>query len=89
MINCPACDNKSYTLEFTVSRHDKYAITGKRPTKPAKYRECSSCNLMILDDTPDYEEVYSDGSYYSVDGDAAEFLMGRFNKVQDLRRTKI
>jgi SAM-dependent methyltransferase len=88
MIKCPACDNNSYSLEFTVSREDKYAIMDGRASKPATYRECVSCGLMILNDTHEYEKIYSDGTYYSVNGDAAEFLMERFRKVISLPKGK-
>ena len=41
---------------------------------------------MHLDDSSDYSSVYSDGSYYSVDGDPSEFIKKRFDFVINLPR---
>lgn len=74
---------------FEVKRDgEKYAYTKDRLNKYAQYFVCDNCEVMILDDTSDYENIYTDGSYYSVDGDPAEFLQKRFDQVISFPKEK-
>lgn len=78
---CTVCGPSKVRTQFVVTRQDKYAITEQRQTKPATYRECAHCGAMVLEDDAHYETVYSEGSYYSVDGDPQAFLDKRFRQV--------
>lgn len=81
---CFICGSSMEQRRFKVAREDKYAITPSRTKVPAEYVECSICHAMHLRDEPQYTKVYSDGSYYSVDGDPAQFLRERFYQVMAL-----
>jgi SAM-dependent methyltransferase len=84
--NCPFCDGDSFNHSFTVTRVDKFAFLNKKKLPPAKYFECFNCSMMLLDDTSNYETIYSDGAYYTLDGDgdASCFLSSRFKTVINL-----
>ncbi len=86
--SCPVCGTKETIRDFTVSREDKFAITETRRKTPARYSECSFCRLMYLHDTPDYENVYSEGFYYGAEGTPEEFFEKRFSFVINLPEEK-
>ena len=85
---CQFCLCKIERNSFVVTREDKYAIGKDRASKHARYIECSNCGAMHLDDDPDYSSVYSDGSYYSADGDPEEFIKKRFDFVINLPKDR-
>lgn len=88
ILKCISCQNSNYSSTFKVTRKDKFASSKKRQINPAQYYECSVCKLLILDDTSDYEENYSDGGYYESENkeNTLKFIENRFNYVSNLER---
>lgn len=83
--NCTICGSLEIREQFTVTREDKYAQHDSNAGRePARYRECKGCGAMIFNGSAEFERSYSDGSYYSVDGDPAAFLEKRFTTVVNL-----
>ncbi len=89
-IECISCRSSDFRNNFIVTRKDKFAVTNKRKLKPARYFECSICGLFTLDDSPDYQKIYSDGGYYESEdkSDTLSFLDRRFNHVINLAEGK-
>ncbi len=85
-IVCISCKSSDFKNNFIVTRKDKFAVTNKRKLKPARYFECSICGLFTLDDSADYQKIYSDGGYYESEdkSDTISFLDKRFNQVINL-----
>ena len=86
--NCISCNNFSYKQDFFVSREDKFAVSEKRKKNPAHYFECLNCGLLILDDTSDYQENYSDGGYYESENkkNTLEYIEKRFQFILNLKK---
>lgn len=90
MMECNVCKSNDAKRDFIVTREDKWAYTDDRKAEPAHYYECNRCGAMYLENDMEYQEIYSDGSYYDIDGegDALGFLNARFEKVINFPKGK-
>jgi len=79
---CPICSCAQFVFDFLVTRQDnRYAYTQGRKEAIPKYYTCAACGVMSFYDSLDYEGIYSDGTYYGVDGEPMAFLTRRFKQV--------
>jgi SAM-dependent methyltransferase len=81
-MKCTICSSEKFKFNFEVTREDnRYAYTDERKKTHPVYFVCSHCEVMMFNDSPEYENIYSDGTYYAVDEEPAAFLERRFNQV--------
>ncbi len=80
-MKCFICSGESFQHEFVVEREDKYRILVSENAPKAVYKICQTCEAMNFFGPPLTEQAYSEGNYYSVDGDAKEFIRKRYEKV--------
>jgi SAM-dependent methyltransferase len=88
-LSCPICGTKQFSRTFEVTRIDRYAqVLPEDKRVNAKYRECSYCLAMYLENGNFDEEAYASGQYYSVDFQDSDALENRYNFVRSLPQGK-
>src|SRR5689334_7885571 len=81
-MKCTICSSDKFKFNFEVTREDnRYAYTEERKNIHPVYVVCNHCEGMMFNDSPEYEKIYSDGTYYGVDEKPEVFLERRFNQV--------
>lgn len=84
-MQCTICNSTKSLQEFVVTRQDRYATFSQETLQnPARYWECAGCRAMNIISSAAFEKAYSEGYYYGMEGDALEFLLKRFNQVNNL-----